>query len=290
MNQDSHRDLLVGIDVGGTKVAVLVIDSRYQVRAQAKSPTNLDSPEATLSGIAEAVRRAVELAGGQMSQVARVGLGVPGRVDMVTGSVRRAVNLHSGDLPVGPSLSRPVGGAVPAGKRRDAGRGRRAAIHGRRSRPEHGVRERGHRGGRWADPQWPYIQGGTRHGGRDRAYGYRLEGPPLPVRSPRLPGDVGGRSRDRAHGRGSSRGRWPHPLAPPPAGHKRGCDQAAREGDPAALAITHKAAGYLALALQQLIVSYDVECIVFGGGVSRAGDAFLQPVERSRPACAGTRC
>jgi predicted NBD/HSP70 family sugar kinase len=54
--------------------------------------------------------------------------------------------------------------------------------------------------------------------------------------------------------------------------------RAAKEGDAAALAITRKVSRYLALALQQLIVTYDVECIVIGGGVSRDGDAFLQPV------------
>jgi glucokinase len=54
--------------------------------------------------------------------------------------------------------------------------------------------------------------------------------------------------------------------------------QAAREGDAAAAAIVHKVSGYLALALQQLIVAYDVECIVIGGGVSREGDTFLQPI------------
>src|SRR4051794_24940180 len=109
MNHDSRLDLLVGIDVGGTKVAVLVTDDRYQVRAQATSSTVLDSPQAALSGIAETVRRAVEMAGGDMSQVARVGMGVPGRVDPLTGSVRRAVNLKWEDLPAGQALSAELG-------------------------------------------------------------------------------------------------------------------------------------------------------------------------------------
>jgi glucokinase len=54
--------------------------------------------------------------------------------------------------------------------------------------------------------------------------------------------------------------------------------QAARERDRAALQVTHTVGRYLALALQQLIMAYDVECIVLGGGVSRDGDAFLQPI------------
>jgi glucokinase len=54
--------------------------------------------------------------------------------------------------------------------------------------------------------------------------------------------------------------------------------QAAREGDAAAGAIARKVGRYLALALQQLIMAYDVERIVIGGGVSRNGGAFLQPI------------
>ena len=54
--------------------------------------------------------------------------------------------------------------------------------------------------------------------------------------------------------------------------------QAAGEGDEVAMGLARKAGGYLALALQQLIVAYDMEMIVLGGGVSSAGDAFLRPV------------
>jgi len=56
--------------------------------------------------------------------------------------------------------------------------------------------------------------------------------------------------------------------------------QAAKEGDEAARAIVERISSYLALALQQIIVAYDVECIVLGGGVSHDGQAFLEPVLR----------
>ena len=56
--------------------------------------------------------------------------------------------------------------------------------------------------------------------------------------------------------------------------------QAAKEGDAAAQAIIEQVSAYLALAIQQIIVAYDVECIVLGGGVSHDGQAFLEPVVR----------
>jgi glucokinase len=54
--------------------------------------------------------------------------------------------------------------------------------------------------------------------------------------------------------------------------------RAAAQGDPHARVIVDRAGRWLAVALQQLIMMYDVESVVLGGGVSRAGEVFLEPV------------
>ncbi|HET6314704.1 MAG TPA: ROK family protein, partial [Chloroflexia bacterium] len=54
--------------------------------------------------------------------------------------------------------------------------------------------------------------------------------------------------------------------------------EVARAGDGAALGVTRAVGRYLALAIQQLVMAYDVECLVLGGGVSQQGEAFLQPI------------
>jgi glucokinase len=54
--------------------------------------------------------------------------------------------------------------------------------------------------------------------------------------------------------------------------------QAAAGGDAVALGITRQVGRRLAQALQQLVMAYDVERVVLGGGVARAGAAFLQPI------------
>jgi glucokinase len=99
------EDLLVGVDVGGTKVAVLVVDSAYAVRSRVAMPTQLESPASTITGIADVVRKGVEEAGAHMSDVAAIGIGTPGRVDPHTGVVRGAVNLRWREVPVGDMLS-----------------------------------------------------------------------------------------------------------------------------------------------------------------------------------------
>jgi glucokinase len=277
-NHNHHRDLLVGVDVGGTKVAVLVVDSHYQVRAEATSSTVLDSPRATLRGIAEAVRQAVGQAGADMSQVARVGVGVPGRVDPRTGSVRRAVNLGWEDLPAGRTLSaqldvlcvlendvtlaaagaqRYVGG--PAAQNMvyvSVGTGIAAGLilDGRIYRGAHGLA--GEIGHMVIDPNGPLCRCGGSGCLESLAAGPAIA---------RMGEEAATTAADTLLSR--------HRPVTAEAVY-----QAAREGDSYALTITHKVARYLALAVQQLIVSYDVECIVFGGGVSRNGDAFLQPI------------
>jgi glucokinase len=54
--------------------------------------------------------------------------------------------------------------------------------------------------------------------------------------------------------------------------------RAASEGDPTALGIAETVGGYLAQAIQQLVMAYDIELVVLGGGVSKAGGVFLDPV------------
>jgi glucokinase len=54
--------------------------------------------------------------------------------------------------------------------------------------------------------------------------------------------------------------------------------EAATNGNEAAQALVARVADYTSRAIQYLIMIYDVDKVVLGGGVSGAGDAFLSPV------------
>ena len=54
--------------------------------------------------------------------------------------------------------------------------------------------------------------------------------------------------------------------------------RAAQAGDPQAQALLAYSSALLGRALQWLVMTYDVEKIVLGGGVTGAGAAFLNPV------------
>ena len=54
--------------------------------------------------------------------------------------------------------------------------------------------------------------------------------------------------------------------------------QAAGAGDALARVVTQQAGEYLVQAVLSLVMTCDVERVVFGGGVARAGAAFLDPI------------
>jgi glucokinase len=68
---------------------------------------------------------------------------------------------------------------------------------------------------------------------------------------------------------------------------------AAADGDAEALAVTREVGGHLARAIRGIALAYGVDRIVIGGGLSRAGQPFLEPIlealDREREASALVR-
>jgi predicted NBD/HSP70 family sugar kinase len=54
--------------------------------------------------------------------------------------------------------------------------------------------------------------------------------------------------------------------------------QAAREGDPIAVAILERAGKYLGIAVGNILGVISPQRVIFSGGVSRAGDLLLKPI------------
>jgi glucokinase len=55
---------------------------------------------------------------------------------------------------------------------------------------------------------------------------------------------------------------------------------AAEQGDPAARQVIDRAAEGVARAIQMLVMAYDVDKVVLGGGVMNAGAAYLEPIHK----------
>jgi glucokinase len=248
------------------------------------TPTPHDTADTVLHGIADAIRQCAQASDMEVRDLAAVGVGVPGRVDTRTGLVEQAVNLGWHEMPAGSRLFTLLG--VPFALENDVrlaaiGLQRRAAnaagnaqpgdptsmaymsvgtgiaagliIEGRLYRGAHGMA--GEIGHAILDPNGPRCVCGARGCLEAMAAGPAIA-----------------RLAEEAISSGA------HTSMPPGPVTTKDVYQAAANGDPVALSITHRVGLYLAQAIQQLIMLYDVERVVLGGGVSRAGAAFLTPI------------
>ena len=104
MTDRGDEPLSVGVDIGGTKTAAVVLDShgaiveRYRTATDVGSAGVLGTATEVVDALAAATHR-------QPSDFASIGVGVPGRVDPHTGMVTHAVHLALENLALGPLLT-----------------------------------------------------------------------------------------------------------------------------------------------------------------------------------------
>lgn len=85
----------VGIDLGGTNIAVGVVNEEFKIIGRSKLPTGASRPpEEICDDIANAVRMALQNAGISTEQVKSIGLGSPGVINSQDGIVEHAGNLN----------------------------------------------------------------------------------------------------------------------------------------------------------------------------------------------------
>lgn len=78
----------VGVDLGGTNVRAAVVDRSGKILGEAREPSlAMQGAEATIVQIIKAVRSALGTAGIEASQIAGIGMGVPGHHDTEAGTV-----------------------------------------------------------------------------------------------------------------------------------------------------------------------------------------------------------
>ena len=92
----------LGIDLGGTNIAVGVVDENNAIIARATSKTKVDSPEQVADAMAETARAALANAGLTLDDVPWVGLGSPGTINKATGIIEFANNLPFSNTPMEP--------------------------------------------------------------------------------------------------------------------------------------------------------------------------------------------
>lgn len=92
----------IGVDIGGTKVALAIVDTEGKILEQTKISTDLTiSPRAMIDRISQEVKRLLELSAVAREEVVGIGIGAPGPLDSKNGMITCPPNLPSWtDIPI----------------------------------------------------------------------------------------------------------------------------------------------------------------------------------------------
>lgn len=261
-------DRTIGVDVGGTKVSVAVLEGGRLSKPDIH-PTDTSSTDALLDQLTGAI--------GAVSEGATaVGIGIPSVVEWATGRVRSSVNIPLADVPLREVLSDRVG--LPVFVDNDATVAALAEAHD--DEGELTTRDlvmltlgtgvgggviidgRIYRGATGAAPELGHAIIGARleAGAPETGRGFPRPGSLEALAAGRRL-DALGRERD-------------YPDGPAVV-------DAARRGEAPALEALHVLAVALGIGIANLINTFDPEVVCIGGGVSRAGELLLEPARET---------
>ena len=245
---------VLGVDVGGTKVAVAAIRDDGPHHA-VEYPTPLESSDALLAAIEAAIR---EVAGAAGEPVA-IGIGVPSQIEWATGTVVASVNIPLAGVPLRDELGRRLG--VPVYVDNDAACAALAESHAIGAR-ELVMLTLG-----------TGVGGGVVTGGRifrgAHGMGGELGHVVVEADGPECPGNCPNRGCLEALCSGTALERA--------AGMKgRQVVAAAREGDATARAHLDRLGRYLGIGISNMVNAFQPEYVAIGGGLSAAADLFLE--------------
>ena len=269
----------IGIDLGGTNIAVGLVDDTYRILHTATAPTDAShGAEALLDDVAACVRTAVTDHGLAPDDCVGVGLGAPGSCDRPAGVVRYAPNLDWHDVPAAKLLSERLGKPVYLGNDADC-----AALAETVA------------GAACGSESVLLITLGTGVGGGlivggQIVSGFRGRGGEFGHMIIQMDGEKCGCGQAgcweayasaTALARQATRAAQAHPEsslnALLPLDGRR-VYEAAAAGDETARAVTEQYAAYVGVGLVGLINTVAPEIVLLGGGVSGAGELLLAPV------------
>ena len=110
----TENDRVIGVDVGGTKVAAGFVDPRGEITQHTRSPMNPNgSAEEGLAAVTSAIDALLKLAPDTGGAVRRIGICAPGPLDTHTGVVLNPPNVPCWrNFPLAAEISRRYGGFV----------------------------------------------------------------------------------------------------------------------------------------------------------------------------------
>jgi glucokinase len=289
----SNDPIVIGVDVGGTKVAAARIDGRDCVSG-VENPTELGSSEELVEQIESTVRQVIAAEG----DPAAIGVGLPSQIDFATGTVMASVNIPLEGVPLGRDLENRLG--VPVSVDNDANLAALAEAHYVEGGPARFLvmytLGTGVGGGVVIDGT--IFRGATGLGAELGHAVIQVDGPPCPGHCPNR-GCLEALCSGMALERDATEFAQDHPdstigklLGDRDKVRGRDVVMAAREGDADARKLLERLGTFLGVGLSSAINTFEPEHIVIGGGLSQGADLFLdrareEAESRALPALAG---
>lgn len=275
---EGPQGAVIGVDVGGTKVAAAVIDG-VEIGARVEHPTDRTNAAELLEGIEHAVRELV----GSEGPPAAVGLGLPSQIDFSTGTVVASANIPLEGATVGADLAKVFGCPVYVDNDANCAALAEARVAGVR----HLVMltlGTGVGGGVIIDGR--IFRGATGLGAELGHVVIQEDGPECPGTCPNrgcLEALCSGTALEReATAFASAHAASPLGRILAQEGRLTGrnvLDQAHR-GDADAARLFGELAAHLGVGMAGVINTFEPELLAIGGGLSRAGEFFMDAAER----------
>ncbi len=273
-------DLVLTLDLGGTKIAAGLVDADGTLVHVVRRPTPPGGAEAVWRAIEDALSEALGAAGGR---VRGVGVSAAGPVDVPAGTVSPINIAGMVGFPLAGRVSQTVGGlpvrlggdglCMALGERwRGAGRGAAFLLAM--------VVSTGVGGG--------LVLDGKPYGGRTGNAGHVGH---VVVDPEGAPCTCGGRGCVETVASGPAMVRWARQRgwAAPAGADARALAETARAGDPVALAAFRRGATALAVMIASVAAVCDLELVVIGGGVAQSGALLFDPLREALASYAGLR-
>src|SRR4051812_1156845 len=284
LEMEHLSELSVGVDVGGTKVAVAAVTGTTIVETHER-PTVLSSGTTLVDEIERATREVIDRAGTPVA----VGVGVPSQIDFASGLVVTSVNIPLAGLSLRQELGDRLGlpvyvdsdancAALAEAYLADDGPAQHLLMYTVGTGVGSGVVIDGH-----------VFRGATGLGAELGHVVIDANGPECPGNCPNrgcMEALCSGLALERdATQRGQEKPDTPlgHLVAEHGRVTGRQTVEAARAGDADALDLLQKLGTWLGVGISNAINAFEPETIVVGGGLSVAGDLFMpRAIEEAR--------
>ena len=99
----------IGVDLGGTNIAIGIVDENYKIVLKDKVPTRTERPTSEIiDDMANLCKSLVERLNITFDDIGYAGIAAPGSIDPVNGVVRYANNINMSDYPIAEELKKRI--------------------------------------------------------------------------------------------------------------------------------------------------------------------------------------